>query len=56
MEHAKFRKPVRPGDQLRMEMKVLRPKATMAKMAGVATVNGVAVAEAEMLCVLTDRA
>jgi beta-hydroxyacyl-ACP dehydratase FabZ len=55
VENARFRKPVRPGDQLRMEMKVLRRKATMAKMSGVATVDGVAVAEAEMLCVLTDR-
>jgi len=55
VENARFRKQVRPGDQLRMEMKVLRRKATMAKMAGVATVEGVTVAEAEMLCVLTDR-
>ncbi len=56
VDGAKFRKPVRPGDQLRIEMKVLRRKASMAKMAGTATVNGVVVAEAEMLCVLTDRA
>ena len=32
VDGAKFRKPVRPGDQLRMEMKVLRSQATMAKM------------------------
>ncbi len=56
VDGAKFRKPVRPGDQLRIEMKVIRRKASMAKMAGTATVNGVVVAEAEMLCVLTDRA
>ncbi len=55
VDQARFRKPVRPGDQLRMEMKVLKRKATMAKMAGVATVDGAVVAEAEMLCVLTDR-
>jgi 3-hydroxyacyl-[acyl-carrier-protein] dehydratase len=55
VDGAKFRKPVRPGDQLRMEMKVLRQKATMVKVSGVATVNGVTVAEAEILCVLTDR-
>lgn len=55
VDGAKFRKPVRPGDQLRMEMKVLRQKATMVKVAGTATVNGVTVAEAEILCVLTDR-
>jgi beta-hydroxyacyl-ACP dehydratase FabZ len=55
VDGAKFRKPVRPGDQLRMEMKVLRQKATMVKVSGTATVNGVTVAEAEILCVLTAR-
>ena len=55
VEQAKFRRPVRPGDQLRMEMKVLKRKATMAKMSGVATVNGVVVAEADVMCKLADR-
>ena len=55
IESAKFRKPVRPGDQLRIEMKVGRRKASVAKMFGVATVNGVVVAEAEVLCKLADR-
>ena len=55
VDGAKFRKPVRPGDQLRMEMKVLRSRATMAKVSGIATVDGVVVAEAEILCVLADR-
>jgi len=55
VDGAKFRKPVRPGDQLRMEMKVLRSRATMAKVSGTATVDGMVVAEAEILCVLADR-
>src|SRR6266404_1137158 len=55
VEQAKFRKPVRPGDQLRIEMKVGKRKETVAKMFGTATVNGVVVAEAEMLCKLADR-
>ena len=55
VEGAKFRRPVRPGDQLRIEMKVGRRKATVAKMHGVATVNGVVVAEAEVLCKIADR-
>lgn len=55
VEQAKFRKPVRPGDQLRIEMKVLKRKATVAKMSGTACVNGELVAEAEMLCKLADR-
>jgi beta-hydroxyacyl-ACP dehydratase FabZ len=55
VDGAKFRKPVRPGDQLRMEMKILRSKASIAKVSGTATVDGMVVAEAEMLCVLADR-
>ena len=55
VEEAKFRKPVRPGDQLRIEMKVLKRKASIAKMSGTATVDGAVVAEAGMLCKLADR-
>jgi len=55
IEQAKFRRPVRPGDQLRMEMKVLKKKATMAKMSGIATVDGLVVAEAEVMCKLVDN-
>ena len=55
VEQAKFRKPVRPGDQLRIEMKVSKRKATVAKMSGTACVDGVLVAEAEMLCKLANR-
>jgi 3-hydroxyacyl-[acyl-carrier-protein] dehydratase len=55
VDGAKFRKPVRPGDQLRMEIKVLRLRSSMAKVAAVATVDGAVVAEAEILCVLADR-
>src|ERR1700684_2044336 len=38
VEQAKFRKPVRPGDQLRIEMKVLKRKVSVAKMSGTASV------------------
>ena len=55
VENAKFRRPVVPGDQLRMEMSVIKRKASVAKMAGKATVNGVVVAEAEVMCKLADR-
>ena len=56
VENARFRKPVVPGDTLRMEMKVIKRKASVAKMAGVATVDGVVVAEAEVMCKLADKA
>ena len=55
IEEAKFRKPVVPGDQLRLEMKLMRLKYTVAKMSGVATVDGQVVAEAVLLCKLTDQ-
>lgn len=55
IENARFRKPVVPGDTLRLEMSVIKRKASVAKMAGRATVDGVLVAEAEVMCKLADR-
>jgi 3-hydroxyacyl-[acyl-carrier-protein] dehydratase len=55
IENARFRRPVVPGDTLRMEMKILKRKASVAKMAGVATVDGVVVAEVEVMCKLADK-
>jgi beta-hydroxyacyl-ACP dehydratase FabZ len=55
VEQAKFRKPVVPGDQLRIEMIVVKLKPSVAKMRGTATVDGAVVAEAEVLCKLSDR-
>jgi beta-hydroxyacyl-ACP dehydratase FabZ len=56
IEEAKFRRPVLPGHQLRIEMKVTRRKASVAKMHGQATVDGVVMAEAILMCKLVDRA
>ena len=55
IENARFRRPVIPGDTLRMEMKILKKKASVAKMAGVATVDGLVVAEAEVMCKLAEK-
>ena len=55
VEEAKFRKPVRPGDRLRIEMTIAKRKATLAKVVGKVTVDGALVAEATMLCKLADR-
>jgi 3-hydroxyacyl-[acyl-carrier-protein] dehydratase len=55
IEGARFRRPVVPGDQLRLEMTLLKRKVSVAKMSGKATVNGVLVAEAEMMCKLADK-
>src|ERR1700676_2774755 len=55
INEAKFRRPVLPGHQLRIEMKVTKRKASIAKMHGQATVDGVVVPEPELMCNLVDR-
>jgi len=55
VDKARFRKPVVPGDQLRMEIEVLAKRSSSIKIRGVATVNGEVVAEAEMLSVMARR-
>jgi 3-hydroxyacyl-[acyl-carrier-protein] dehydratase len=55
IEDAKFRKPVVPGDQLRVEMQVLKRRTVICKMKGKVTVDGKLVAEATLMCQLGDR-
>lgn len=55
IEQAKFRRPVVPGDQLRIEVKFTKRKPAAAKMQARAMVDGAVVAEAEMMCRLLDR-
>ncbi len=54
IDGVKFRKPVLPGDQLVMEVKVLSFKGRICKMRGEAFVEGVKVAEAEFMSMLMD--
>ncbi len=51
IDKARFRKPVRPGDQLRMELKLLRLRQSSYKMRGTAYVDEEVVAEAELLLI-----
>ena len=55
IDNAKFRKPVRPGDQLRFELTLLRLKQRICKMEGKAYVHGDLVAEAELLSSIVER-
>lgn len=55
IEGAKFRRPVTPGDQLRIEVAVLNWRSTMVKMRGVATVDGKVACEATVTCALVTR-
>ena len=50
VDKAKFTKIVSPGDQLELHIELKRIIKRMAIFHGRATVNGVAVAEAEMMC------
>ncbi|HHN64276.1 MAG TPA: 3-hydroxyacyl-ACP dehydratase FabZ [Nitrospirae bacterium] len=55
IEKAKFRKPVFPGDQLRMEINVLRGRQTIWRFEGKAYVEDKLVAEAEFTAMITDK-
>jgi 3-hydroxyacyl-[acyl-carrier-protein] dehydratase len=55
IDYARFRRPVVPGDTLRMEMTIVKRKASVAKIAGRATVDGQLVAEIEVMCKLADK-
>jgi beta-hydroxyacyl-ACP dehydratase FabZ len=54
IDSVKFRKPVLPGDQLVMEVKVLSLRGKICKMRGEAFVDGKKVAEAEFMSMLMD--
>lgn len=55
IDHAKFRRTVLPGDQLKIEVNVLRYKHTICKMRGEAFVDDNLVAEAEILTTLVTQ-
>ncbi|MEP6495199.1 MAG: UDP-3-O-acyl-N-acetylglucosamine deacetylase [bacterium] len=55
LNNVKWRKPVKPGDQLRFELELLQVRGMMCKMSGVAKVDGQIVAEAEMGAVVRDK-
>ena len=55
LNNVKWRRPVKPGDQLRFELDLLQVRGSLAKMKGVAKVDGEIVAEAEMGAMVRDR-
>ncbi len=55
IDKARFRRPVVPGDQLRMEIEMLQFRGKTCRMKGTATVDGERTAEAEMLAAVVDR-
>lgn len=55
IDNARFRRPVVPGDTLRLEVTAMRVGSKVQKMRGVATVDGQITAEAEILSIITNR-
>jgi len=55
VDDARFRRPVVPGDQLRIEATVLSWRSTFCKLHGRATVDGELAAEATLMCKMVDR-
>jgi len=55
MDKVKFRKPVIPGDQLIFDVKIIRHRSTIFKMAGTSKVDGKVVAEAELMASLGEK-
>jgi UDP-3-O-[3-hydroxymyristoyl] N-acetylglucosamine deacetylase/3-hydroxyacyl-[acyl-carrier-protein] dehydratase len=55
LNNVKWRRPVKPGDQLRFELDLLQVRGSMCKMQGVAKVDGEVVCEAEMSAMVRDR-
>ena len=52
IDDARFKRPVRPGDQLMIEVEQLRLSRGIGKFKAVARVDGVVVSEAQLLCAL----
>ena len=55
LDNVKFRRPVVPGDQLRMEVEMLQNRGRTCRLKGLAYVDGALVAEAEMMARVVDR-
>jgi|TARA_B100000795_G_scaffold266889_1_gene250790 3-hydroxyacyl-[acyl-carrier-protein] dehydratase len=54
IDSARFKKPVVPGDQIILNVSIVRILKGIWKYAGVATVNNEVVAEANLMCILKD--
>ncbi|GAC1411164.1 MAG: 3-hydroxyacyl-ACP dehydratase FabZ [Burkholderiaceae bacterium] len=56
IDGARFKRPVAPGDQLRMEVTILRNARGIWKYKAVASVDGQLAVEAELMCTMRDAA
>ena len=55
MNNVKFRRPIVPGDQMRVEVNILAWKGDVCKIEGKAYVDDKLCTEANLMCVMVDR-
>jgi len=55
VDEARFRRPVVPGDQVRLTMEVVKLRSRTCKMRGTAEVDGELAAEADIMSALVER-
>ncbi len=55
LDNVKFRRPVKPGDQIRFELDMTQIRGKVCRMSGVAKVDGNVVCEAEMAAMVRDK-
>ena len=55
LDNVKFRRPVKPGDQLRFELDMIQIRGMVCKMHGIAKVDGEVVCEADMAAMVRDK-
>ncbi|MDF9296649.1 3-hydroxyacyl-ACP dehydratase FabZ [Geobacillus stearothermophilus] len=55
IDNCRFKKQVKPGDQLRLEVEILRARGAIGKGKGTATVDGELVCETELMFALGEK-
>ena len=55
IDNCRFKKQVKPGDQLLLEVEMIRVRGPIGKGKGIATVNGEVVCETEIMFALGDK-
>ncbi len=55
IDKAKFRRPVTPGDQLMIEVKILKLRSRSVKLEARILVDGKVASQAELMCMMTDQ-
>jgi 3-hydroxyacyl-[acyl-carrier-protein] dehydratase len=55
IDNCRFKKQVTPGDQLRLEVEIIRLRGSLGKGKGIATVNGEVVCETELMFALGEK-